>query len=132
MVMAANSGVEQWKPVVGFEGVYEVSDLGRVRSLPRKMTRANGATLHYSGLLLNPTPNSWGYMKVGLRKDGKKYTRPVHRLVLEAFVGPCPEGMEACHGPYGMLDNRVINLRWDTHSENMKDIKKHRSYTQQK
>jgi len=47
----------------------------------------------------------------------------VHRLVLEAFVGPCPDGMEACHLDSDKTNNRVSNLRWDTHLENMRDLK---------
>jgi hypothetical protein len=114
---------EQWLAVVGWDGFYEVSNLGRVRSLDR----------------IIPVPNRWGrisqkphrgrvvrisrvqgaqYQKIVLWRSGKQSTKLVHRLVLEAFVGPCPEGMEGCHGPGGQTDNRLVNLSWDTRAKN--------------
>ena len=63
-----------------------------------------------------------GYRRVALLRDGKTCFRLVHNLVLEAFVGPCPPGMEACHYPdHDKANNHLENLRWDTHAENMKD-----------
>ena len=65
------------------------------------------------------------YLMVMLRIDGKSVNRLVHRLVLEGFVGPCPPGMEGCHNDGDMLDNRLINLRWDTRVANRQDAAKH-------
>ncbi len=66
--------------------------------------------------------NDDGYCFVNLDLDGKTYSRSVHQLVLETFVGPRPEGMEACHYPDDdKSNNRLENLRWDTHGENAKD-----------
>ena len=65
-----------------------------------------------------------GYLRVTLSVNGIKNCILVHRLVLEAFVGPCPTGMEACHNNGDPSDNRLENLRWDTHLENMKDAVK--------
>ena len=114
---------EIWKPVVGFEGLYEVSDQGRVRSLPRK--GASGSR-YYGGGYLKGHALKWGHIYVTLRRPGAKaYKNSVHRIVLEAFVGPCPEGMEGCHNNGNAGDNRLENLRWDTHSENMKDVVRH-------
>jgi len=62
-----------------------------------------------------------GYLLVVLCRDGKTFNRLVHRLVLLAFVGPCPEGMECCHNNGNPADNRLENLRWDTKSANQKD-----------
>ena len=63
-----------------------------------------------------------GYRRVCLDLNGKVCTRTVHVLVLLAFIGPCPEGMEGCHYPdTNKANNRLSNLRWDTHAENMKD-----------
>lgn len=63
-----------------------------------------------------------GYLSVLLRGEQKEHRLYVHRLVLEAFVGPCPEGMEACHGPdQSPLNNRLENLRWDTPANNQAD-----------
>jgi hypothetical protein len=111
--------LEQWRPVVGHPG-YEVSDLGRVRSLDR-IVEAKGATggpRRYKGQMLNPGPSNFGHLSVVL---GRHKTRMVHTLVLEAFVGPRPKGMDGCHGPGGTQDNRLENLRWDTRSNNILD-----------
>jgi hypothetical protein len=108
---------ERWLPVVGYEGLYEVSDLGRVRSLPRQTARGI-----LGGRVLKPQPNTGGYLMVRTSRQSKCPTRLVHRLVLEAFVGPCPDGMETLHGPGGKLDNRLVNIRWGTPVENQRDM----------
>lgn len=115
------SAPEEWRAVVGREGEYEVSDLGRVRSLDRVITvpdnRWGGTrTLRLRGRVLKPGTNTHGYLFVMLGRD---HERTVHRLVLEAFAGPCPEGLEALHGPGGKLDNRPQNLSWGTREKNM-------------
>jgi len=71
---------------------------------------------------MKPTMNNRGYMTVILRQNGKPRTCQVHRLVLEAFVGPCPDGHEACHWPNPDRANcRLENLRWDTRKANVAD-----------
>lgn len=70
---------------------------------------------------LNPGRDTDGYRQVTLCKDRKRLTFKVHRLVLELFVGPKPDGMEACHGVGGKDDNSVGNLRWGTHESNIAD-----------
>lgn len=65
------------------------------------------------------------YETVGLYKNKQKHDRRIHRLLLETFVSPCPEGMEACHNNGNQFDNRLSNLRWDTPSNNTKDAIKH-------
>lgn len=73
-----------------------------------------------------PTRDGYhGHVKVGLSKGNKKYFRKVHRLVLEAFVGPRPEGMECCHYNGDPADNRLENLRWDTSKGNTSDSIRH-------
>lgn len=102
---------EQWRDVVGYEGRYRVSDQGNVWSC---------LTNH----LLHQQPTRRGRLQVTLvPATGKanKRTLSVYRLVLEAFVGPCPEGMVACHYNDIPDDNRLENLRWATHSDNMRD-----------
>jgi hypothetical protein len=108
---------EEWRSVVGWEGLYEVSSMGRVRSLDRVI--AGGLRGHdyvKQGRVLIPyrQPKS-GYLVVSL-SNGTKHVVRVHTLVLEAFVGPRPDGLEACHGPNGADDNSRGNLRWDTSS----------------
>lgn len=114
-----------WLPVPGWEGNYEVSDEGDVRSLDRVVTLPNGQKRSYKGKLLKPTVNRLGYPMVVLSRPGEQRTMKVHRLVLTAFVGPCPDGMEACHNNGDRGDARLENLRWDTHSNNQYDRRRH-------
>lgn len=111
---------EQWKPVVGYEDLYEVSDHGRVRSLDRLVPRGN-RPFKLKGQLLAQTTMRSGHKRASLFRDGKGRHYLVHRLVLEAFVrAPEPEE-ECCHGIGGPGDNRLENIRWGTASDNMKD-----------
>lgn len=115
---------EHWRPVLCYEGFYEVSDLGRVRSLPREVQNGRGAMVA-GGVLLRPTSDRGGRYVVSLSVRNRAACRSVHRLVLEAFVGPRPAGMEACHGDGDPGNNRLSNLRWDTHESNMDDQRRH-------
>lgn len=104
---------ERWLPIPGFEGLYDVSDMGRVRS--SRAGRVRSATAHPSG-----------HLKIQLHKNGVRHDWYVHQLVLLAFVGPCPEGMEGCHFPdRSPSNNRLDNLRWDTRSGNRRDAIAH-------
>jgi NUMOD4 motif/HNH endonuclease len=106
---------ERWLPIRGWER-YEVSDLGRVRSLRHKW----GPRL--VPLVLKPKFAARdGYPRVTLYCGSPRtpVTRLVHHLVLQAFAGPCPDGMEARHGPGGRQDARLVNLCWGTHSDNV-------------
>ena len=116
-----NPTQERWLPIDGYEGYYEVSDHGRVRSLDRTVQHSRYGALNRKGALLSTSPNSTGHYTVSLHRDGKASSRKVHRLVLEAFVGPCPDGMEACHWDDDKSNNSVSNLRWGTPSENVVD-----------
>jgi len=100
---------ERWLPYPGYAGFYEVSDLGNVRSLARTTTR---------GKILKPRISPRGYRLVVLSKYGQHAERRVARMVLETFIGPCPPGQEACHGPGGSLDDSLPNLCWGTKSKN--------------
>jgi hypothetical protein len=118
---------ERWLPVVGYEGYYEVSDHGRARSLDRWIEALNrwGSVNRYFRLgtvLRNSRVEQDPYARVSLSITGVVHKKLVHRLVLEAFVGPPPRGRIACHGPAGSSDNRLNNLRWDTDSANTQDL----------
>lgn len=111
------STAEQWAPIPDAPG-YEVSDLGRVRGIDRVVHYRDGRTFRYQGQLLRPAINPVsGYPHVRL----KGRSRNVHTLVLEAFVGPRPSGMECRHLNGVPGDNRLSNLRWGTSSENNQD-----------
>lgn len=117
--------VEQWKPVNGYEGIYEVSSHGRVRSLDRTVTHSNGQVHRLKGKALRMTLNHYGYPFVDLRNQGKRRVRTVHSLVAEAFIGTRPEGMEICHNDGNPTNNHAENLRYGTRSDNMLDRVEH-------
>lgn len=112
---------EIWKPIPGFEGSYEVSDHGRVRSLDRISERSDGKAQRFRGKIIVPYAQSSGHLNVHLWKYGKRSSHRVHRLVLQAFVGPCPDNMECRHLNDIPNDNRLENLVWGTSSENSRD-----------
>lgn len=110
---------EIWKPVVGHPH-YEVSNYSRVRSVARTVThhtRCCGKPVIYrfKGKLLSVLLRPDGRPVVALG-HGRQFL--VYRLMLEAFVGPCPKGMEACHNDGNPGNNKLANLRWDTRSAN--------------
>lgn len=106
--------MEKWLPVPGYSGAYEASDKGRVRALDRVTDRGR----RWRGQMMTPTSMPRGYQVVSLWRNGKQETALVHRLVLFAFVGPEPEGMEGLHADGNPGNNSLSNLRWGTHSEN--------------
>src|SRR5262245_12445878 len=108
---------ERWLPVPGYEGLYEVSDLGRVRSLHTGRGKGKRGGLLAPALTGGTCPK----LCVVLYRDGAKRTRLVHHLVLEAHARPRPPGMDALHGPGGPLDNRLENLYWGTRRRNYLD-----------
>ena len=114
---------EKWKPVVGFEGRYEVSDMGRVRSLIKKDSRGQKR----SPGILAKTKEKRGEGRVTrefvtlMAKKAVRKQCSVHKLVVEAFLGKAPEGKEICHNNGNPIDNRLSNLRYDTHKNNEKD-----------
>jgi hypothetical protein len=103
---------ERWLPIVGYEN-YEVSDLGRVKSLARNGTK--GGILKYA---INQ-----GYLRVCLSKNNKNKNVVIHRLVLQAFQ-PTEEDLECDHINHIKSDNRLCNLRWATKSQNVRFQKK--------
>ena len=105
--------MEQWKNVVGFEGLYEVSNHGNIRSI--KTNKIKNPTINKKDN--RPFLNLW-------KENKQKIMRP-HKMVLEAFVGKCPEGMECCHNDGNSFNNHLDNLRWDTHKSNIHDRIKH-------
>ncbi|ACI12645.1 HNH endonuclease [Mycobacterium phage Ramsey] len=121
--LAVDATHEEWRPVVGFEGLYEVSNLGRVRSLDHFARGRSGSKRLIRGRVLRPAPRTSGHLTVALGRNGG--SKDVHTLVATAFIGPRPEGMECCHQDGDPTNNRVENLRWDTRSANRLDSVRH-------
>lgn len=118
---------ETWKDIPGFEGRYQVSDLGRVRSLDREWTQMSKHGTPYvhrkSGQLLRPGPSTAGHLTVAL---GKGKSRLVHQCVLLAFVGPRPGGADSLHLNGDETDNRLENLAWGSRGDNGRHKKWHK------
>ncbi len=104
---------ERWLPVVGYEGLYEVSSMGRVKNTKR------------APFLLSLSKDKDGYPRCTLFIGPKRKFRPVHALVLEAFVGPRPLNYQACHHDGVKANSALENLRWDTMSANQLDRIRH-------
>lgn len=102
---------------------FPVYRVGTDGSVQRWRKKPNGDGCYWRPLA--PQRHSCGYLMVHFYGNTKRYPRYVHRLILEAFVGPCPPGMEACHLNGDRTDNRVENLRWDTRTNNHADKKIH-------
>lgn len=98
---------EYWKPIEGFEN-YEVSNLGQVRSFYTREAK-----------VLKPSINKDGYLKVGLRKDGKQYLKSIHRLVATAFIPNPEDKLQVNHIDGDKQNNTVFNLEWVTCKENI-------------
>ena len=110
--------MERWKDVVGYEGFYQVSDLGRVRSVDRVVRHPKGGPSLRKGQIKSQVLTSrYGHLGVHLSKNGVGRSVHVHRLVAAAFLGPCPEGQQVRHGPNGVTDNSVSNLCYGTRSQ---------------
>lgn len=112
---------ERWLPVLGYEGLYEVSDRGRVRSLDRRDRRGRLR----KGMIRKLQTHKFGYPTVALKSDGKQRTFCVHTLILEAFVSPRPEGHHARHLDGIPEHTYLLNLAWGTRSENQIDMADH-------
>ena len=108
-----------WKPVDGYQGFYEVSDHGTVRSIDRVVSLPKGRTKKIAGKIIAPKRHSQGYLFVSLSQGGTVKNRYIHRLVATAFI-PNPHGLpEVNHLLGDKTDNRVASLQWVTHKENV-------------
>lgn len=117
----------QWREIPGYEGAYEVSDDGRVRSIERyrRVGKGEGYLRLYPSQARSLHTDKAGYPRVTLKVNGVARNHLVHHLVLEAFVGPRPPGMECRHLNGNPADDRLENLQWGTSSENSFDTVRH-------
>lgn len=117
--------MELWASISGWNGFYEVSNLGAVRSLNRAILTRNGSR-QMRGRVLRKSRTKNGYEMVSLTAPGtKRHYAYVHDLVLCAFAGPKSLGKECCHNNGVRCDNRLANLRYDTRSANALDRHQH-------
>jgi hypothetical protein len=127
-VPALSSQMEAWKAIPGYEGRYEASCQGRIRSLVHNKNQCRNV-LRKTPLILKQQRKKdiyeYYYVSLPFVQEGPKRHHYVHNLVLAAFVGPRPEGHEGCHRNGKSWDNRLENLRWATPKENSADKAKH-------
>ncbi len=110
--------MEVWKPVVGYEGLYEVSSIGRVKSLSKKWVSGTGRICLHDGMIMSVTKSPEGYPQLRLRKDKVATTHRVHRLVAEAFILNPLQYRCVNHIDSNRENNAVENLEWATHQTN--------------
>lgn len=108
---------EEWRPIAGYEGLYEVSDHGRVASLPKPTWPTRR--------ILRPGTERGGYPYVTLRASGRQLHRKIHHLVCEAFNGPRPAGSVTRHLDGDPTNNTPTNLVWGSYSDNNLDMVRH-------
>jgi hypothetical protein len=116
-----DQSLEEWRPVVGYEGLYEVSSLGRVKSLPRSCPAGHGSYRRVPGKIMSQSPDGNGYLAVILSKNSSRKTTRVCRVVAAAFIGPRPDGLVIAHGSNGKLCDEASNLSYKTQAGNMAD-----------
>ena len=106
--------------VQGFEGYYEVSNFGNVRSVDHNVMYKDGRIYKYKGQKIKPTPDKKGYLQVGFNRNGVKTTHRIHSLVAETFIPipPSEDPLEVNHIDGEKSNNNSENLEWVTSSEN--------------
>lgn len=110
--------IELWRPAIGWEGFYEVSNLGSVRGTDRQSWRSNGTVQTWRGRGLTPFENGKGYLLVRLSRPGRRATVRVHRMVGAAFLPPAHTTETINHRDGIKTNNHASNLEWATRREN--------------
>src|SRR5699024_10981489 len=108
--------------IKGYEGLYQVSNLGKVKGLDRIVPTKNGRTQFKKGMILKNKLGNHGYHYVILYKNNKQKSFTIHTLVAYEFIGERPEDNDVCHIDGDRFNNKANNLRYDTRSENFLDF----------
>lgn len=109
---------EVWKDIIGYEGLYQVSNFGNVKSLDRIVNKSNGVSYLRKGKICTQSKSNLGYMTVGFTVNNKKVNKYVHRLVAEAFITNMNNYPQVNHIDCNKTNNRMYNLEWCTNSQN--------------
>ena len=128
MTTREQAELEEWRDIPGYEGAYQASSWGRVRSLARAVLSGYNKTRNKRERVLASVTHHSGYQIYGLRdgKNSKNYYG--HTLILLAFIGPRPEGMVACHHDGNRSNNWLVNLRYATRADNEQDKRRHGTF----
>lgn len=116
---------EVWKDIPGYENLYQISDLGRVKSLYRIVSHSTSGYLRLKERILSVGKDDINRLSVNLCKNGQAKVFRVHCLVMMVFVGQRPKNYDVCHNDGDPTNNRLSNLRYDTRKNNEKDKIKH-------
>ncbi|AWN04057.1 HNH endonuclease [Rhodococcus phage Peregrin] len=116
--------VEFWEDISNYEGLYQVSNLGRIKSLERVVNGRQGPMV-VRERIMKPGRTRGGYLQVMLSKGGIRSPHKIHATVAKEFLGPRPSGFHVCHNDGNVKNNRISNLRYDTPRENRIDQIKH-------
>ena len=109
---------EVWKDIIGYEGLYQVSNFGNVKSLDREVAPNNRAPYCRKGKICKQSKSNLGYMTVGFTVNNVKVNKYVHRLVAETFITNWSNHPQVNHVDCDKTNNRMYNLEWCTNSEN--------------
>lgn len=104
--------MEIWRDIQGYEGLYQVSNYGRVKSVDRVIIRSNGRPITFKGKIKEPYEKDSGHLVIDLRKNGEREHKKVHQLVAEAFITNPNSYTVVHHKNHNPKDNRVENLVW--------------------